>query len=110
MDCREFRKNINACLKNELDDSTVNDFLNHLDSCGACREELEISFIVDEGVKILDSKEENCNMIAALRKRIQAAKYYINNRKGSMKFFYCFDTLVFWCVIVSMIMFFRMVM
>ena len=50
MDCLTFRKNINAYIGKSLPDDELNAFLQHLSSCEKCREELEINYIVSEGI------------------------------------------------------------
>ena len=59
MDCITFNKDIIAYLDGELGDEELNDFLHHLKTCEACAEELEINYIVREGVKLLNRKNSS---------------------------------------------------
>ena len=54
MDCKEFEKLIPAFLKKELDFITLKQFQEHREKCHACREELEIQFLVAEGIQHLE--------------------------------------------------------
>ena len=73
MDCITFNKDIVAYLDGELDDTELNDFLMHLETCKSCAEELEINYIVREGVKILDRKNSSYDLLSAFK----------NNRDGN---------------------------
>ncbi len=55
MECREFEKNIPLYLKNGLDYETMEAFQEHMNSCAACKEELSIQFLVQEGMKHLEN-------------------------------------------------------
>lgn len=57
MDCKEFTKLTPYWLKEELIGRTAYRFLDHMDSCDECREELHIQFLVMEGTQRLESGE-----------------------------------------------------
>ena len=46
MTCKEFSSMIPAFMEDTLDNDSLRIFLNHLDSCRGCREELEIQYLV----------------------------------------------------------------
>lgn len=54
MECREFERLIPGFLKGELDYPTLKRFLAHRESCSECREELDIQFLVAEGMQRLE--------------------------------------------------------
>lgn len=54
MECREFERLIPGFLKRELDFPTLKRFYEHRESCGECREELAIQFLVAEGIQRLE--------------------------------------------------------
>nr|WP_296437622.1 zf-HC2 domain-containing protein [uncultured Acetatifactor sp.] len=54
MECREFERLIPGFLKGELDYPTLKRFLAHRESCSECREELDIQFLVAEGMQHLE--------------------------------------------------------
>ncbi len=55
MECREFEKKIPLYLKNSLDFETMEAFQDHMDQCDACKEELSIQFLVQEGMRHLEN-------------------------------------------------------
>ncbi len=54
MNCKEFEHLIPKFLDKTMDYRTMRDFQTHMESCGACREELSIQFLVREGLKHLE--------------------------------------------------------
>ena len=109
MDCLTFRKLISSYMKKELPDEELNDFLCHMKSCKECREELEINYIVEEGVRILDEEKGDYNILAAFQKNVQSGDSYISKRKRFLSFIYCLDTVVFWAVVFSAVIALRMI-
>ena len=103
MECRDFQKSIGPYLSEEIEDSTMNDFLNHADQCEKCREELELEYIVMKGPEIIDSPEGNYDIPACFRDHLQDGKDYIRFRKRILTLRYIMDTAVFWAVLFSLI-------
>jgi len=54
MDCKEVQKNIAAFLNGELQSKDAERFLNHIESCEECKEELSIQYLVREGTARLE--------------------------------------------------------
>jgi len=54
MDCKEVQKNIAAFLNGELQGKDAERFLNHIESCEECKEELSIQYLVREGTARLE--------------------------------------------------------
>ena len=51
MDCREFHIHINDFLDNKIEDEkTLEQFVEHADSCALCRDDLEIYYAVKSGL------------------------------------------------------------
>ena len=55
MDCKLARRNIHLYIDNLLSSEDAEPFLKHIHSCPDCYEELEISFIMLEGIRRLDN-------------------------------------------------------
>ena len=55
MTCKEAEKLIPLFLKDELDTDDLREFMEHVDKCEECREELSIQFLVLEGMASLAS-------------------------------------------------------
>lgn len=54
MDCKEFEKLIPDFLARKLDFLTLEKFAKHMEECPGCSEELEIQFLVAEGMLRLE--------------------------------------------------------
>ena len=53
MTCREAERLVMPYINGELTDAELAEFLKHIDTCEDCREELEIYFTVDVGIRHL---------------------------------------------------------
>ena len=54
MECKEVQKNIPAFLNDELTGRGAEHFLNHIEECPECKEELSIQYLVREGTARLE--------------------------------------------------------
>jgi hypothetical protein len=54
MDCKEFERLIPDFIDDKLDYITLKDFCGHMETCGDCKEELVIQFLVTEGIQRLE--------------------------------------------------------
>ena len=54
MDCKEFERLIPEFIGKKMDYAMTKRFVNHLRSCPNCKEELNIQFLVDEGLVRLE--------------------------------------------------------
>lgn len=75
MECKTFEKRIPDFMGRKLDYVTLKKFLDHMENCPACKEELTIQFLMEEGLVRLeegsafDLKHElNIRMEEATRK------------------------------------------
>lgn len=73
MDCKEFEKQIPAFLENELDYRELKCFLEHVESCPDCKEELTIQVLVSEGMVRLEDGRA-FDLQKELEKRMQEAE------------------------------------
>ena len=105
MDCLTFRKNINAYFAKTLSDDELNEFLHHLSECETCREELEINFIVSEGIGILEEENHDYNVSRAYDQMIQRDRRHIRAIRVVRVFTYAMDTLCFWSVLFCGLLF-----
>ena len=55
MNCYECKKRIKDFLNDSLNSKTCIEFIDHVRSCKDCMEELSIEFLVNEGLKRLDT-------------------------------------------------------
>ncbi|WP_026660306.1 zf-HC2 domain-containing protein [Butyrivibrio sp. AC2005] len=54
MDCKEFQRMIPGFLDDELDNYSLEAFLNHMEKCKSCKEELTIQFLIEAGIQRLE--------------------------------------------------------
>ena len=77
MTCKEFEKKITAFVTNELPDRELKHFLEHMDNCPDCKEEVTIQILVLEGMVRLedggafDLQEEISKRMEEARRRIR---------------------------------------
>jgi hypothetical protein len=74
MICKEAERLVMPYINDELTDEELGEFLEHMESCPDCREELEIYFTVDVGIKQLDSEIGNYNIKGALKSTIEQSR------------------------------------
>ena len=74
MTCKEAERLVMPYIKDELTDEELREFLEHMGSCTDCREELEIYFTVDVGIRQLDSETGNYNIKGALEAAIEQSR------------------------------------
>lgn len=72
MNCKEAEKKIPAFLDDELDGSDLAEFVEHIEECPECKEELSIQFLVTEGMEQLE-RGNNFNLQEALVKTLDSA-------------------------------------
>ena len=54
MNCKEVEKKIFSFLQDDLDGRNLAEFVEHIDECPECMEELSIQFLVAEGMDQLE--------------------------------------------------------
>ncbi len=75
MECKTVQKQIPLFLKDQLDEEEILDFVDHIESCHDCNEELTIQFLTTEGLNRLeeggdfDLNHELRNLIARSSKK-----------------------------------------
>jgi len=54
MDCKEIQKWIPDFIRDKLDDKELEVFMEHIEECPECKEELTIQFLVSVGMEFLE--------------------------------------------------------
>ncbi len=72
MDCKEAEKKIPSFLDDELDGRGLAEFVEHIEACPECMEELSIQFLVAEGLEQLE-QGNNFNLQKALTWKLEDA-------------------------------------
>lgn len=74
MTCKEAEALVMPYIKDDLTDEELREFLEHIETCPDCWEELEIYFTVDVGIRQLDSETGNYNIKGALEAAVEQSK------------------------------------
>ena len=83
MNCKEVDKFIPLFLSDDLSNLELTDFLNHIDKCPECKEELTIQFLVSEGMQRLEDgdtfnlREELDGIIKTAKKRLTFRRHLV---------------------------------
>lgn len=72
MKCKEAEKEIPSFLNDELDGRDLAEFVDHIEDCSECMEELSIQFLVAEGLEQLE-QGNNFNLQKALTWKLEDA-------------------------------------
>ena len=85
MDCKKAQSLVTAYIMRKLNDKDLEDFLEHVDSCEECYEELEIYYTVHYTIARLDEDEADqvYNVKKALQNRLEESRFYIWRAKVS---------------------------
>ena len=54
MDCKEFEKNIPIFINSKMEYEQLKSFVDHVNTCEECREELDIQLLISEGIARLE--------------------------------------------------------
>ena len=105
MICSEFRKQIPDYLSRRLSLDQLDAFLAHEEECEECREELEVQFIFDSGLKQLSAQApEELDFPKAFHGRLAHTKKTMARMKRFRLLTYVAGTLAFWAVFFSLIL------
>ena len=93
MTCREAESLVIPFVHNELDDETAADFLEHIDGCADCREELEIYYTVEAGIRQLDDDIGSSNIKGEMEEDLRACRQRLYSMRLLSAIRYAADTL-----------------
>lgn len=97
MDCKEFLKLIPDFLNRDLEYRTLKHFFKHALHCSECFEELNIQFLITEGMNRLEEGDA-FDLNKELNKRLVEAKGKIRRNDNFLKVGMAFDVL--WILVV----------
>ena len=101
MTCREAERLVMPYINGSITDGELKEFLKHIETCEECREELEIYFTVDVGIRQLNQGTGTYNILELSRQRVHTLGILETAR-------YAVNTLCFWAVLVVLVLQFRM--
>ncbi len=76
MNCRETQKNISLFLEKKLELEQLEEFLEHIECCNDCKEELEVYYTLYTAMRILeeDTNYKNISYKIDLKRELERAK------------------------------------
>lgn len=83
MDCRTAEGMVSRYLNHTLNTEELEAFLDHVNGCASCYEELETYFIVQEAMQKLDTadREENLDFKNLLEEDLQRSRRQVQRRR-----------------------------
>ena len=83
MNCTEARRMVTPYVKHELDDREMEQFLDHVEHCKDCMEELDIYFTMYQALELLESgKHQEYNFSKMLKENIRDTRRRIFRKEG----------------------------
>jgi predicted anti-sigma-YlaC factor YlaD len=106
MDCKTAEKTIPYFLQDELDGTELAEFVEHIEGCPECREELTIQFLVAEGIGQLE-KGDSFNLQNALYEKMDSAKQKVRIHQTLKYTLFCLEAAVAAEIIIALCVVFR---
>lgn len=107
MNCKDTEKKIPYFLQDELDGSKLEEFVEHVETCPECKEELSIQFLVAEGLERLESGN-NFNLQDELFMKLEDAQHRISMHRILWYTLLCLEAAVALAVIIALFVVFRL--
>lgn len=102
MTCKEAEQLIMPYINDELTDKELAPFLNHIYSCKACYEELEIYYTLYAGLAQLDGESEERDMRGILKEALHVSEQRVRGRK-IMNVYYALSQVLAMLALVAVI-------
>jgi predicted anti-sigma-YlaC factor YlaD len=106
MNCKETEKSIPSFLKGELEGDRLAEFVEHIEQCPECKEELSIQFLVTEGMEKLE-EGSSFNLQKALHDRMEESRRYIRMNRLLRRTLYWLEALVIVVIAVAFCIYFE---
>ena len=104
MNCQEAERLVTPYIHGELDEDQLEEFLEHIEGCENCQEELEIYFTVDLGIRQLDSDADNYNIKGEMEELLDQSRQHVRRTRMFQAARYSVDTLMIMGLTVIIIM------
>lgn len=102
MNCKEAEKKIPLFLDDELDGIDLAEFVEHIEDCPECKEELSIQFLVTEGMEQLE-QGNNFNLQKALLFKLGDADDKVRINRILRNILLCLEIAVAAMIIIAVI-------
>lgn len=103
MTCKDADKAIPLFLDDDLDNRELAQFLNHIETCPECKEELTIQFLVKTGMQRLENGD-TFNLKFELDNLLKSASRRLKGRRRLFGFSLLLEVIVFAMAIVTVIL------
>lgn len=107
MNCKEAEKKIPYFLQDELEGRELAEFVEHIEGCPECKEEVSIQFLVSEGMEQLE-KGSNFNLQEALFLKMENAWHKVRINRALRYTLLCLEVAVAVAIIIALCIVFRM--
>lgn len=107
MTCQEAEQMVTPYINDELTGDEMEEFLDHIETCKNCREELEIYFMVDVGLKQLDHGSGAFDIAGDLERKIEDSYGKISRMWAFRIMLYVSNTLGIMALFVTVLLQFR---
>lgn len=104
MDCRDAEKLVVPYIKDELNMEELDDFLEHVEHCDNCMEELEIHYMVDVGLRKLDEDDTVYDIVGDLQRKLESSAFRIQRFFTFQVTKYAVGTLMSMAILVSILL------
>lgn len=104
--CKEAESLVMAYIRHDMDVQTMEEFLEHIDECENCREELEIYYTVEAGIRQLDSDTDTdrYNIKGDMEADIMASRQRIYSMRFLSVLRYASNTLIVMSLVVILLL------
>lgn len=106
MTCKETERNIPYFLHDELDGRKLAEFVEHIENCPECKEELTIQFLVTEGMGKLEEGDD-FNLQKALFVKMENAWQRVRINRTLRYTLLCLEAAVAAAIIIALCIVFR---
>lgn len=103
MTCKEVEKWIPLFLKDDLDTDDLREFMEHIDKCEECKEELSIQFLVQEGMARLEAGNV-FDLQNELKHRMEGAEHTLKWRESMKWLLFLLDGFIVVEIIVIIVL------
>ena len=81
LNCKQTEKPITQFIENDMDHATKWNFLEHVDKCPSCKEELSIQFLVTTGMQRLENGD-TFDLNRELRSKMNTERHHLQVLKS----------------------------
>lgn len=103
IECKKNLKRVLPYIHGELDNAETKEFLEHIRQCPSCKEELDLYFAIEIGLKETQQRT-GLSISDALRERIEASYRRLRAVRTAKIMYYALNTLVITGLIIMLLL------